>query len=176
MLQCEALSAAGLTHVLYPGDKQYENRTSSYWSVSAQLTPYCVVQPLGTEQVSTVLKTLVGHGACRETKFAIRSGGHTTWSGSNNIKDGVTVDLGLMNTTTLDPTTRIASVQPGTRWGRVYGTLDPLGFTVAGGRAASVGVAGFLTGGMISFDIRYSSVADAFRWEFVLQRASRFRL
>jgi FAD/FMN-containing dehydrogenase len=154
--------------VLYPGDEQYENRTLSYWSVSAQLTPYCVVQPLSTEEVSKAITTLVGNVLCKDTKFAIRSGGHTTWSGSNNIEDGVTIDLGLMNTTTLDPDTSIASIQPGSRWGQVYGTLEPLGFTVAGGRAASVGVAGFLTGGQLLLHICYLFIADASRRKFVL--------
>jgi len=162
--------------VLYPGDEQYEDRTSSYWSVSAQLTPYCVVQPLSTEDVSKAITTLVVDAACKGTKFAIRSGGHTTWSGSNNIEDGVTIDLGLMNTTTLDLDTHIASIHPGSRWGQVYGALDPLGFTVAGGRAASVGVAGFLTGGRLPPDIGYLFTADASRWKFVLQRSTRLRL
>jgi len=84
-------------------------------------------------------------------QFAIRSGGHTTWAGSNNIENGVTIDLGLMNTTTYNEETMIASIQPGSRWGGVYSTLDPKGVTVAGGRAATVGVSGFITGGGNSF-------------------------
>lgn len=74
-----------------------------------------------------------------------------TWAGSNNIDKGVTVDLALMNATTLDVQTKIASIQPGTRWNRVYAALDLQGLTVAGGRAGNVGVAGFLTGGGNSF-------------------------
>ncbi|KAF2130675.1 FAD-binding domain-containing protein [Dothidotthia symphoricarpi CBS 119687] len=148
---CKAIESAGLTHVLYANDEQYSNRISSYWSVSAQLTPNCIVQPLSTEEVTRVVKTLVADADCRQTQFAIRSGGHSTWAGSNNIQDGVTIDLGLMNTTTFDPDTSIASIEPGSRWGQVYATLDPLGVTVAGGRAGTVGVAGFLTGGGNSF-------------------------
>jgi FAD/FMN-containing dehydrogenase len=119
--------------------------------VSSQLTPNCIVQPLSTKDVSAVVKTLVEDAGCTNTQFAIRSGGHMIWGGSNNIKDGITVDLGLMNSTKLDPETKIASIQPGSRWGQVYATLDPLGVTVPGGRAASVGVAGFLMGGGNSF-------------------------
>ena len=123
-----------MINVPYPGDQQYENRTASYWSVSAQLIPYCLVQPLSTGDVSKAVKTLVGDAACKDTKFTIRSGGHTTWAGSNNIDDGVTIDLGFMNITTLNSDTHIASIQPGSGWGQVYETLDPLGFTVASGR------------------------------------------
>lgn len=56
-----------------------------------------------------------------------------------------------MNATTYDDETQVASIQPGSRWRGVYETLDPYHATVAGGRAASVGVAGFLTGGGNSF-------------------------
>lgn len=148
---CKAIESAGLSHVLYAEDARYRNRTESYWSVSAQLTPECIVQPFSTEDVSKAVNTLVGDVACTKTKFAVRSGGHTTWAGSNNIDYGVTIDLGLMNTTTWDADSETASIGPGSRWGAVYGTLEPLGVTVAGGRAGTVGVAGFILGGGNSF-------------------------
>lgn len=110
-----------------------------------------MVQPISAEEVSMTVKTLLTDAGCERKQFAIRSGGHTTWAGSNNIDGGVTIDLGLMNGTTLDVKTSIASIQPGSRWNKVYATLDPQGYTVAGGRAGSVGVAGFLTGGGNSF-------------------------
>jgi FAD/FMN-containing dehydrogenase len=56
-----------------------------------------------------------------------------------------------MNSTSLHLETQVASIEPGSRWAQVYATLEPLGVTVAGGRAGSVGVAGFLTGGGNSF-------------------------
>lgn len=146
--QCEALKDAGLTHIYTQDDEQYKARTESYWSVSAQLAPKCIVQPVSTEEVATAIKTL---GAENASKFAVRSGGHTTWAGSNNINDGVTIDLGLMNDTTYDEAANLAKIQPGNRWGGVYGALEPHGVTVAGGRASSVGVAGFLTGGGNTF-------------------------
>ncbi|KAF2010251.1 FAD-binding domain-containing protein [Aaosphaeria arxii CBS 175.79] len=148
---CQALQGAGLQNVLFSGDAAYKNRTESYWSVSAQLTPHCIVQPTSTDDVVKVVNILVGDGACSSTKFAVRSGGHTTWAGSNNIEDGITVDLGLMTEVTFDKNTTVASIGPGSRWNGVYAVLDPLGYTVPGGRAGTVGVAGFLTGGGNSF-------------------------
>jgi hypothetical protein len=146
--QCTALKTAGLTHIYMQDDQQYKDRTTSYWSVSAQLQPKCIVQPVSTAEVATAIKTLGADKAC---KFAVRSGGHTTWAGSNNIDNGVTIDLGLMNQTTYDEAASIAKIQPGNRWGGVYGALEPHGVTVAGGRASTVGVAGFLTGGGNTF-------------------------
>lgn len=98
-----------------------------------------------------ILKSLVNDTNCSKVQFAVRGGGHSTRAGSNNIDDGVTIDLRLMNTTTYDPQTTFASIGPGSLWHEVYATLDPRGITVAGGRAGSVGVAGFLTGGGNSF-------------------------
>ncbi|KAA8618427.1 GlcD FAD-FMN-containing dehydrogenase [Pyrenophora tritici-repentis] len=144
---CEALKAAGLTHVYQLGEPEYDVRKTSYWSVSAQLNPICVVLPLSTQEVSTTIKILQDP----PTKFAVRSGGHTTWAGSNNINGGVTVDLGFMNSTTYYEGDTTARIRPGARWGSVYGVLEPYGLTVAGGRASSVGVAGFLTGGGNTF-------------------------
>lgn len=56
-----------------------------------------------------------------------------------------------MRTTTYDPTTKLASIQPGGDWQSVYDTLAPFGVTVTGGRAGTVGVGGFITGGGNSF-------------------------
>lgn len=118
--------------------------------MSAQLSPYCIVQPTDKDQVVTVVKTLKDE-SCLSTQFALRSGGHTVWAGSNNIKDGVTIDLGLMKQVSLDKENSVASIEPGARWVNVYGALDPEGYTVPGGRAGTVGVPGFLTGGGNSF-------------------------
>lgn len=56
-----------------------------------------------------------------------------------------------MNSTTYHPENSTASLQPGARWGQVYAELDKIGIAVPGGRAATVGVAGLITGGGNSF-------------------------
>lgn len=144
---CNALSNQGLA-VFYPDSTTYDERTQSYWSVAAQLTPWCIVQPSNTEEVALSLTALLANPQCG---IAVRSGGHTTFAGANNIEDGVTIDLGNMNTTTYHPENATASIQPGSRWLQVYQTLDPLGVTVPGGRAGTVGVAGLILGGGNSF-------------------------
>jgi FAD/FMN-containing dehydrogenase len=129
----------------------YQERIVSYWSLSSQLHPHCFVQPTSTNDVVKIVNTLVKHPACTETEFAVRAGGHMPWASSNNIDNGITIDLGLMNSTMLNKTSLIASLQPGARWGSVYGTLEPFGYTVAGGRAHDVGVGGFIMGGGNTF-------------------------
>ncbi|QPC78109.1 hypothetical protein HYE68_008861 [Fusarium pseudograminearum] len=144
---CALLEAAGLKHVYSPSSEGYKTRTDSYFSVSSQLHPYCIVQPESTEDVSAIIKTLVPDTTCN---LAVRSGGHTVW-GANNINDGVTTDLGLMNKTTYTEETKVAHVQAGSIWRDVYEALEPFGVTAAGGRTSTVGVAGFLTGGGNTF-------------------------
>ncbi|KIW80157.1 hypothetical protein Z517_06772 [Fonsecaea pedrosoi CBS 271.37] len=145
---CSALSSAGLRSLLlYPSDPAYASREASYWSPIAALGPQCIIQPRSTADVSKVVKAL----ARAKAKFAVRSGGHVLWAGGSDIKDGVTIDLGLMTAVTYNSQTKIVSIQPGPRWGDVYNTLAPLGVTVTGGRDAGVGIGGFLTGGGLSF-------------------------
>ncbi|KAL8364736.1 hypothetical protein RB595_003830 [Gaeumannomyces hyphopodioides] len=147
--QARALLSGLGCHVLRPDDAAFEERIGSYWSDYNRVRPWCIVQPRTADEVSRAVTALAGAGV----KFAIRSGGHTTWAGASSIEDGVTVDLGLMaDTTVRDPgSAKVASIGPGARWRDVYDALEPHGLTVAGGRDGDVGVGGLVTGGGNSF-------------------------
>ncbi|KAJ8123864.1 hypothetical protein ONZ43_g283 [Nemania bipapillata] len=138
------IQRAGIPNVYFPGDTTYLERVQSYWSLTSQLTPECFVLPRDSGEVSVLVRTLVEETQCQ---FAIRGGGHSSTAGANNIENGVTIDLSLLNSTTYDPVTGLASIGPGSRWLNVYRTLDPLGVGVTGGRIGIVGVGGLLTGG-----------------------------
>ena len=135
---------------MYPASPQYNASIESYWSGQSMLSPSCIVEAYTAADVSTAIKILVPNNgnANLSCKFAVRSGGHTPNVNANNINDGVTIDLSNMNKTTLNADNSVASIQPGSRWRDVYNTLIPTGFQVTGGRAATVGVAGLVTGGM----------------------------
>lgn len=146
--QCQSLIAAGLkTQVYYPTDAKYKAREASYWSLDSPLSPSCIVQPRNTAEVSLALKTLANASG----NFAVRSGGHTQWAGGSDVHNGVTIDLGLLTNATYNPSTNLASIQPGPRWGDVFTALAAQGVVVAGGRDADVGIGGFLTGGGNSY-------------------------
>lgn len=108
------------------------------------------MQPRASEEVSTIIKLLDNSKLQQSCQFSVRSGGHTPIPGSNNIDNGVTIDLLYMNGTTYNAETEIASISPAARWGSVYAALEPLHRMVAGGRGSTVGVGGFLLGGGIS--------------------------
>ncbi|KAL4931415.1 FAD-binding oxidoreductase [Aspergillus undulatus] len=143
------LRIAGLGDVLYlPGEDAYNDRVASHWSLTAQLKPWAIVQPRTTEEVSKAVKAIVD---APDVRFAVRSGGHMQWAGASSIADGITIDLGLMASTTYDAKTEIASLQPGGSWAVSYKELEKHGRMVAGGREGKVGIAGLLTGGGKTF-------------------------
>ena len=148
MTQCALLIAAGLQHlVLLPDSDAYVGRQTSYWAANVPLRPSCIVQPHTTEEVSQLIKIL----AHADGPFALRSGGHTQWAGSNDIHNGVTIDLGRMTNVSYDAQSTLASVQPGPKWVDLYFGLLEHGVCVTGGREGNVGIAGFLTGGGNSY-------------------------
>lgn len=140
------LTKAGL-HVLTPSDPEYAAREDSYWSNSAKIKPACIVRPANAQEVSTAVTTLVA----ARIPFAVRSGGHTQWAGSNNIRDGVTIDLGRLSWTRYDAASETVDIGPGGRWREVYPELRKHGRAVAGGREGNVGVAGLILGGGNTF-------------------------
>ncbi|PGH12794.1 hypothetical protein AJ79_04018 [Helicocarpus griseus UAMH5409] len=158
---CIALSQAGLG-VTYPGEPAYEASVGSHWSIAARIRPTCILQPETTQDVSLAVSTLVKPTSSMPCQFAVRSGGHITWAGAASIQDGVTIDLSLMSAVTYNKAVDTVSIGPGARWGQVYDTLDKIGVSVAGCRAASVGVGGLIlsAGGNSFYAGRIGFVCD----------------
>lgn len=118
----KALQGAGLGDVVYlPGEDHFENRVASYWSRTSQLRPWAIVQPRDAQEVSAALGALVATPGCQ---LAIRSGGHMAAPGASSIEAGVTIDLGLLNSTVYNAERNVASLGPSARWGDVYAELE----------------------------------------------------
>ncbi|CBX90591.1 similar to FAD binding domain containing protein [Plenodomus lingam JN3] len=144
---CAALISYLPGKLSFPGNQQYEDSISSYAYIGTRLRPTCVAHPENTKEVAAIVKIL---SQSNSVEFAIRSGGHNTNRGFADIKEGITIDLSLMNTVELRHSENIVTVGPGTRWQSVYDALDLYSLTVQGGRNGLVGVGGFLTGGFFS--------------------------
>lgn len=82
------------------------------------------------------------------TRFAIRSGGHSPAPQAANIDGGVLIDLSGFNEVKYEQSDQVAKIGSGLTWGEVYSQLDPFGVTVVGGRVGGVGVGGLTIGGM----------------------------
>lgn len=151
--------AAGLKdRLVFSNETLYETRTQHYWSNAQHMSPWALLRPQNAKEVSTAIKALVKTKTC---KFAVRSGGHIAWEGGSNIEDGIVIDLGAMDSVTYDAETKVASIQPGSRWTDAYAKLNEFGVVVAGGRDGDVGIGGYTLGGGKSWYIaRYGWACD----------------
>ncbi|RYP42552.1 hypothetical protein DL768_010324 [Monosporascus sp. mg162] len=178
---CETLSSLLGDKVSFPGSPAYKESLASYFSIqAATVLPRCIVFPHTTEDVSIAVSSLTTASVDEPTlegrgcQFAVRSGGHGTSPGSSNIQDGVTIDLRSLNTIELSEDSSTVSIGVGATWDAVYSSLDTMGLSVAGGRAAGVGVGGLTLGGGISyFSPRYGWTCDtALGFSIVLANGS----
>ncbi|KAK7999745.1 hypothetical protein PG990_012345 [Apiospora arundinis] len=161
---CAALALSVNVSVSFPGSVPYDRSLASYWSLQeAEVRPSCIVTPSNRDEAALAIKTLglgIKYGS-EQCSFAVRSGGHTPWAGAANIEAGVVVALQKLNQVTVSVDEKTVQVGPGNRWGDVYRTLDSRGLAVLGGRLATVGVGGLVTGGGFShFSPRYGFVCD----------------
>lgn len=138
------LRSAGL-QVLLPSDPQFVESQGSYWSLSAQPWPACIVLPRSVHDVAAAILLLAEHG----WKFTVRSGGHTPHMSKET--NGVTLDLRHMNNVHVNEEDGTADIGPGARWKDVYAELNRHGRMVAGGREGNVGVGGLILGGGNTF-------------------------
>lgn len=117
------------------------------------MQPACFVAPKTAGEVASVVKSLTSPSpeGGEHVPFAIRGGGHTWFAGANSAPGGVTVDLRGLDSIELSADKASITVGAGATWDAIYGKLDPLGLSVAGGRVAGVGVGGLTLGGGISF-------------------------
>ncbi|KAJ5186090.1 FAD-binding type 2 [Penicillium cf. griseofulvum] len=125
----------------------YDVLIDEAWSQNCRLNASCVVTPDSAHEVSRLLQIL----GIMNTKFAIRSGGHNTNPGFSSIgHNGVLIALEKLNTISISAGRGTVTVGPGNKWESVYKYLQPYNVTVLGGRAAVVGVGGYILGGGLS--------------------------
>jgi FAD/FMN-containing dehydrogenase len=144
--QCASLDILLPGKVQYPGTEAYADSQKLYCtSIQTDIAPACRVAPTSSEDVSKIIVTAV-ENSC---KFAVHSGGHKLSMGESNIDgDGFTIDLAGLDTLELSENEEQVKLGSGLRWGQVFNHLGEKNLTVVGGREPSVGVGGFLLGGI----------------------------
>ncbi|KAF4556444.1 FAD-binding domain-containing protein 54 [Elsinoe fawcettii] len=148
-LACRALDKIyGSDQLLQADNVEYTAFTNGYWSKQqSDADPACVFRPENAEAVS--VQILISR--LTTCPFAVKSGGHAAFVGGSNIPGGITVDFSRMNEIKLSEDKKIASIQTGNTWSRVYAELAKDDVVVIGGRVERIGVGGLTTGGGISF-------------------------
>ncbi len=99
--------------------------------------------PVSSLEVSAVISVARDH----DCPFAVKSGGSSHSGGSNVGSDGFVIDLKHLDEATLSDDRNRVFIGPGSLWIKVYEELALFNLTTTGGRASSVGVGGFLSGG-----------------------------
>ncbi|EED20037.1 conserved hypothetical protein [Talaromyces stipitatus ATCC 10500] len=144
---CAALSTLLPGKVFYTNSTVYDSSVKSYYFVEERLNPTCIVRPTSTSDVAIVVKYTAD---CPSALLSIKGGGHSPNIGAANADVGVTLDLRTLNAVSIQSGGLITSVGAGALWQEVYRVLDTYGLAAVGGRVATVGVGGLITGGGLS--------------------------
>ncbi|KAI6084501.1 FAD-binding domain-containing protein [Hypoxylon rubiginosum] len=157
----------------YPGRLHYEDVDTNFtiWDQKQLQTVYvCRVEPESASEVSNIVQVLVDNW-CR---FAVKCGGHSRYPDDSVSVGGVTIDLGLINSTVVSDDRTTAIVGGGALTRQVFAALDPYGLAYVGGRVGQVGMGGFTLGGGTSvLAAKYGWALDSvLEYEIVLPNAT----
>jgi hypothetical protein len=162
-LTCGAASLIFGNDVITSKSPNYSTEQNEPWYVSfikfsfvvliyhrsslCHLPASCFIKPQNSLEVALALKIITTFQAI----FATRGAGHNPNPGFSSMgQDGIVLDLGSINRLTFNEDKSTVSFGPGSQWDQVYEAVGQHNLSVAGGRAAGVGVTGLLLGGLAS--------------------------
>jgi FAD/FMN-containing dehydrogenase len=143
---CAELASALPDNIFFPDAPTYNASIMSYPFLQLRLHPSCIVRPKSAQDVSIALGILKESNS---TRFAIKGGGHNANAGSNNIDNGVTIDMQSLKAVEVAMGDQVVRVGAGALWQDAYDGAEKRNLTVLGGRIGVVGTGGFLTGGTL---------------------------
>jgi FAD/FMN-containing dehydrogenase len=139
--------------LILPEDAEYE-AARQVWNGAVNRFPALIACCESVEDVIAALNV------AREQALplSVRSGGHSLAGHSTN-DGGIVIDLSQMKGLSIDPTRRVARIEPGLSWGEVSNALQPHGLALTAGDTATVGVGGLMLGGGIGWMVRKEGLA-----------------
>jgi FAD/FMN-containing dehydrogenase len=133
------------------GDDGYEDaRRAAVWNArKPDRHPAAIVVAGSQEDVVRA----VGLARAEGLSIGVRSGGHA-WGG-NAVRDGgLLLDLSQLKAIEVDPSARVATIEPGVRGNELTPVLAEHGLYFPAGHCPTVGIAGFTLGGGFGFNSR----------------------
>ncbi|MGP4017209.1 FAD-binding oxidoreductase [Saccharopolyspora sp. 5N708] len=127
--------------VLGPDDEAYE-QARALFNGAVRARPRLIAQCLDPADVAAALT----FAQQNSVEVAVRSGGHSV-SGASTVDGGLVIDMRAMNSVSVDPEARTATVGGGALWRDVDQATQPHGLATTGGRVSTTGVAGLTLGG-----------------------------
>lgn len=140
--------------LLRPGDQGFAEMARPANLIYADHIPLAIARCTRAEDVAAAITW------CRNENipFVTRGGGHN-YAG-HSTTTGLMIDTGGMKGISYDAGTGRLVAQAGIRNGDIHAALSILGRSIVHGRCTTVGLAGFLLGGGIGFDMRGHGVGS----------------
>lgn len=127
--------------VLKPTDAEYDS-TRALWNGMIDRQPGAIIRCHGTADVIKAVRFAAEH----KLKLAVKGGGHNI-AGNAVCDGGLTIDLSPMTSVRIDPTRRLARVEPGATLGDLDGEAQEFGLAMPVGINSTTGIAGLTLGG-----------------------------
>lgn len=104
--------------------------------------PAAVVRPRSVSEIALIVEIFEKY----RVNFTVRAGGHSIAGAC--VSDGaIMLDLSLLRKVRIDPTSGVATVEPGALWGDFDRATTRFGLASTGGIVSHTGVAGLILGG-----------------------------
>jgi FAD/FMN-containing dehydrogenase len=143
-----ALRAELTGDLVLPTDTTYDE-LRTLWNGRYDRHPALLVRPAHAADVAAVLR----FARTYRLPVAVRGGGHSMTGLSANDA-GLTLDLGLLKTVTVDPETHIVRAGGGVTAGELGFAVQEYGLAVPTGSHSTVGIGGLTTGGGFGYLMR----------------------
>lgn len=127
--------------LLFPGHEDFGDATRT-WNGMVARTPAMVVQPGSAADVAAVIDFVRRRGLL----VGVRGGGHNI-AGTSIAPGGLTIDMSLLRSVSVDAARRIVHAQPGCVLGDVDAATQQQGLATVLGFVSETGIAGLTLGG-----------------------------
>jgi FAD/FMN-containing dehydrogenase len=135
------LRASVRGEVITAGQGDYD-AARRVWNAAFDRKPALIVRCAGAADVMRAVGFASAHGLLT----AVRGGGHS-FSGQSVCDGGLVIDLSPMRSVHIDPTAKVARVEPGTLIGQFDREAQAFGLATTAGTASDTGMAGLTLGG-----------------------------
>ncbi|MGH9010874.1 MAG: FAD-binding oxidoreductase [Acidimicrobiia bacterium] len=141
--------------VVVPFDPAYDEARTLF-NAMIDKRPSVIAQCRTVADVAKAIR----FGRRHQLEIAVRGGGHGV-AGTALTDGGIVIDLRRMNTVTVDPTARTATVAGGATMRDLDQATQPYGLATTGGRVSTTGIGGLTLGGGAGWlDRKFGLVCD----------------